>query len=602
MRNAKSRGQATSSQKVRVAKRPASASGDSGIRKTSTVSLGHQFRKTNSARKPRKTLCKKPAASIDVQQHMHITRSACGDDQIYKRPSTASARSASGDDPIYKRPSTASARSAFGDDQIYKRPSTASARTWSQTRVQLYGCRVGCCMEKHAELQQTMKELRSSRANWTVTSWNAAVKRDIASIDWGYGNHGGYRHGQQGGKRESSQAEKTPPVHGGNQDTPLGQPLADVGVSASASGEQDDTAGHVQSHGGLAAAASGERDDTPGHVHSHENSAAAASGAVLPFVLPPVVLNCTSTSGTYLRKKTPKLAGYTIHEHIGGGTYGDVYKATWKDKEASETLAIKVLHKQGKCVRASEDTIREIAILKHLAGEFHTIRLNAWRETHFNTQLIMPHYPHDLRQYMAGSGLTRHVAQIFSNNLLLAARYLRENSVLHRDIKPPNILVQLQPLAVVLADFGAARYVLPHATESGMSSGVCTLWYRAPETLLTPSQYHFPSDLWSVGVSMAEMEVGHPPFRANSQVGILFAICRGLGTPSPEDWVSLGLQRKGFTGVMGQALLPEFPKLSKLPWGHIFGADFRDLITQILKMLPTSRPTPEAALKASWFA
>ena len=81
-----------------------------------------------------------------------------------------------------------------------------------------------------------------------------------------------------------------------------------------------------------------------------------------------------------------------------------------------------------------------------------------------------------------------------------AVQYLGMKKVLHRDIKPANILVQRQPLAAILGDFGAARYVSPiiGSHEGGLSSDICTMWYRAPEVLITQTRYHFPSDVWLI--------------------------------------------------------------------------------------------------------
>ena len=85
-----------------------------------------------------------------------------------------------------------------------------------------------------------------------------------------------------------------------------------------------------------------------------------------------------------------------------------------------------------------------------------------------------------------------------SRDLLVALQYLGMNKVLHRDIKPANILVQRQPLAAIFGDFGATRYVLPSMAshEGGLSSDACTMWYRAPEALITQTRYHFPRDVF----------------------------------------------------------------------------------------------------------
>jgi serine/threonine protein kinase len=178
------------------------------------------------------------------------------------------------------------------------------------------------------------------------------------------------------------------------------------------------------------------------------------------------------------------------------------------------------------------------------------------------------------------------------------------NKVLRRDIKPANILVKRQPLAAILGDVGAARYVLPiiASHEGGLSSDICTTWYRAPEALMMQRRYHLPSDVWSIGITMAELEVGNPPFRSRSEIGMLFEACSIFGTPSPTDWKAFGVDPQGLLGVLGKPILPQFPAKKKKPWGERFGSEFAGLMTQLLTMLPECRVTASDALKAKWCA
>ena len=189
-----------------------------------------------------------------------------------------------------------------------------------------------------------------------------------------------------------------------------------------------------------------------------------------------------------------------------------------------------------------------------------------------------------------------------SRDLLFALQYLGMTKVLHRDIKPANILVQRQPLAAILGDFGAARYVSPiiGSHEGGLSSDICTMWYRAPEVLIAQTRYHFPSDVWSIGITMAELEVGNPPFRSQSEVGMLFQAFSILGTPSPTDWKAFGVDPQGLLGVLGKPKFQQFPAKKEKPWGEHFGSEFADLVTQLLIKLPEFRVTASDALNATW--
>ena len=91
------------------------------------------------------------------------------------------------------------------------------------------------------------------------------------------------------------------------------------------------------------------RVHTQQHVKPDEHTVSARVSNDLPGVLPPVVSNRASSSKEH---KQPKLAGYQVHEHIGGGAFGNVYRAEWTRIQPSlrQPLAIKLLPNTGKVV------------------------------------------------------------------------------------------------------------------------------------------------------------------------------------------------------------------------------------------------------------
>ena len=96
--------------------------------------------------------------------------------------------------------------------------------------------------------------------------------------------------------------------------------------------------------------------------------------------------------------------------------------------------------------------------------------------------------------------------------LLRALRILTTHHVLHRDIKPRNILVRdNEPLVVCLSDFGSGVFLAEELANGALKSGVCTRGYEAPE-MLWNLPYGCPADVWSLGVVMAETTTGNHPF------------------------------------------------------------------------------------------
>ena len=149
------------------------------------------------------------------------------------------------------------------------------------------------------------------------------------------------------------------------------------------------------------------------------------------------------------------------------------------------------------------------------------MNLLGWRETCFDVQLFMPLYGQTLRQYIRGHSVPLYAGSTIVKQLSSAVAYLHDCSILHRDIKPPHILVKRQPLAVgqplvvALSDVGASREISPlglgQAPEQPMAPHMVTVYYRAPEILMGHT-HALPSGVWSTGITVVEVEQGHPPF------------------------------------------------------------------------------------------
>ncbi|RPA84692.1 Pkinase-domain-containing protein [Ascobolus immersus RN42] len=234
---------------------------------------------------------------------------------------------------------------------------------------------------------------------------------------------------------------------------------------------------------------------------------------------------------------------YQKLEKIGEGTYGVVYKA--RDKNHNNRLvALKKIRLEVEDEGVPSTAIREISLLKEMSDP-NIVRLyNIVHEDHGDEEgegrklyLVFEFLDLDLKKYMEaipkGTGMGDDIIKRFMSQLVEGVRYCHAHRILHRDLKPQNLLIDKEG-NLKLADFGLARaFGVPLRTYT---HEVVTLWYRSPEILLGGRQYSTGVDMWSVGCIFAEMVNLKALFQGDSEIDEIFKIFRLLGTPDESVW------------------------------------------------------------------
>ncbi|XP_069770055.1 cyclin-dependent kinase 6 isoform X2 [Narcine bancroftii] len=205
--------------------------------------------------------------------------------------------------------------------------------------------------------------------------------------------------------------------------------------------------------------------------------------------------------------------------------------------------------------------------------------------------LVFEHVDQDLTTYLEKApepGVPPETIKDMMFQLLQGLDFLHSHRVVHRDLKPQNILVTSSG-QIKLADFGLARI---YSFQMALTSVVVTLWYRAPEVLLQ-SSYATPVDLWSVGCIFAEMFRRRVLFRGNSDVDQLGKIFDVLGLPSEDDWpTDVALPKNAFSTRSPQPIQDLVPEINE---------PGKDLLLKFLTFNPEKRISAFNALSHQYF-
>eukprot|EP00638_Chattonella_subsalsa_P013980 CAMPEP_0117785230 /NCGR_PEP_ID=MMETSP0948-20121206/5143_1 /TAXON_ID=44440 /ORGANISM="Chattonella subsalsa, Strain CCMP2191" /LENGTH=333 /DNA_ID=CAMNT_0005614063 /DNA_START=12 /DNA_END=1013 /DNA_ORIENTATION=+ len=287
------------------------------------------------------------------------------------------------------------------------------------------------------------------------------------------------------------------------------------------------------------------------------------------------------------------LENFEIITQVGEGAYGTVYKAI--EKKSCRTVALKqqfhVKNEHG----APTSVIREIAVLNDLRHPSIVGLLDVFLEKN-KLFLILEFLDQDLRKFLDSCLACKRVLdprliKSYLYQLLRALDFCHGQRILHRDIKPQNLLID-QSGRLKLADFGLSRVCVP---PHRFSQEVVTLWYRAPELLLGVDVYSTAVDIWSAGCVFAEMVNITPLLPGKSEMDQLAHIFKSFGTPC-EEKVPAFTQMPNFN--------PSFPQCDPVELSTMvphLDSEGLGLLEKMLQLDPTDRMECTDALDHAYF-
>lgn len=227
---------------------------------------------------------------------------------------------------------------------------------------------------------------------------------------------------------------------------------------------------------------------------------------------------------------------YQQDKPIGHGAFGIVWAVT--DPRNGERVALKKMPQIFQNLITAKRTFRELRMLCSFRHEnvlsARDVLLPCSREAFDELYVLTPLMQSDLHKIIVSNQiLSMDHVKVFTYQILRGLKYLHGASILHRDLKPGNLLVNSNCL-LKICDFGLARSIEYNPSVT-MTQEVVTQYYRPPELLMGVKHYGAEIDIWSVGCILYELLTRKIAFQANNATDQLKLIYGLLGTPNICD-------------------------------------------------------------------
>ncbi|CBZ38516.1 protein kinase, putative [Leishmania donovani] len=291
---------------------------------------------------------------------------------------------------------------------------------------------------------------------------------------------------------------------------------------------------------------------------------------------------------------------YEIQAQLGQGAYGIVWRAL--ERKHNRVVALKKIYDAFQNSTDAQRTFREIMFLHRLHHPNIIKLLHVHRA--FNDRdiyLVFEYMETDLHVVIRANILEEIHKQFIIYQLLKTMKYLHSAEILHRDMKPSNLLVN-SDCTMKVADFGLARSILSlegeQASRPVLTDYIATRWYRPPEILLGSTRYTKGVDMWSVGCILGELMLGKPIFPGRSTTNQLELICSVTGMPSAADVAATNSQ-------FAHAMLRDIHCAHRRTFAELLpsaSADALDLIERLMCFNPNRRMTAAEALEHPYVA